>query len=197
MDMRKACLMGVAAIAGLAPQLRAQVPALPDAIPPAPAAAAVAPLAAAPVAPVAAPVAAPRTIFNFFGISKANCAACKARLCQSQIGQLLNNATGALGGLSGGLIPPFCPPVPTAADVAALAAAGGPTSAAAVAAKIKADEAAAKARVAAVEYLGTVDCHYWPDASDALIMALRADRNECVRYAAATVLNSGCCCNKK
>src|SRR5437016_1696634 len=102
MDLRKACLMGVAAVAGLAPQLRAQVPALPDAIP-----------------------------------------------------------------------------------------------AAAAAAKIKADEAAAKARVAAVEYLGTVDCHYWPDATDALIMALRADRNECVRFAAASVLNSGCCCNKK
>jgi hypothetical protein len=66
----------------------------------------------------------------------------------------------------------------------------------ATAAKIKASEADAKARVAAVEYLGTVDCTRWKEATKALVNALRADPNECVRFAAARVLNSGCCCNK-
>jgi len=71
-----------------------------------------------------------------------------------------------------------------------------PGGAEATAAKIKASEADAKARVAAVEYLGTVDCSRWKEATKALVNALRADTNECVRYAAARVLNSGCCCNK-
>ena len=69
--------------------------------------------------------------------------------------------------------------------------------AAATAAKIQASEADAKARVAAVEYLGTVDCTRWKEATTAFNNALRADPNECVRYAAARVLNSGCCCNKQ
>ena len=75
--------------------------------------------------------------------------------------------------------------------------AGGAAGAQAVAGKIMKDEADAKARVAAVEYLGTVDCRYWKEARDALINALRSDRNECVRYAAARVLGSGCCCSKE
>src|SRR5262249_53825978 len=62
-------------------------------------------------------------------------------------------------------------------------------------AQIKADEAAAKKRRAAVRYLGTVDCNYWPEAQEALINALRADRNECVRLEAAWALGRGCCCN--
>jgi hypothetical protein len=144
-----------------------------------------------------ATAAAPRTLWSFLGITPSNMAACKAKLCASQIGQLLNSGTGVLGGVTGGIIPPLCPPVPNAAQMAAIAAQGGPGGPAAVAAKIKADEANAAARVAAVEYLGTVDCHFWPDAADALIAALRTDRNECVRYAAAQVLNSGCCCTKK
>jgi hypothetical protein len=74
---------------------------------------------------------------------------------------------------------------------------GGPNGAQAVAGKIMASEADAKARVAAVEYLGTADCARWPEARDALKAALRADPNECVRYAAAIALNSGCCCSKE
>jgi hypothetical protein len=66
----------------------------------------------------------------------------------------------------------------------------------AVAGKIKQSEADAKARVAAIEYLGTVDCNRWKEARIALINGLRADPNECVRYAAARVLNTGCCCSK-
>jgi hypothetical protein len=64
------------------------------------------------------------------------------------------------------------------------------------AAQIKKEEAEAKARAAAVRYLGTVDCHWWPDAEVALSNALRADKNECVRYEAALALGRGCCCTK-
>jgi hypothetical protein len=123
--------------------------------------------------------------------------ACKAKFCASQLGLMLNNMiTGPIGALSGGFIPPCCPVAPTAAQIAALEAIA-PGGAVATAAKIKASEADAKARVAAVEYLGTVDCTRWKEATKALVNALRADPNECVRYAAARVLNSGCCCNKE
>lgn len=136
------------------------------------------------------------SIWGFFGISKANCQACKNALCQSQLGLMLNSMlTGPVGGISGGFIPPLCPPALSPAAIAALP--GGAGGAAGVAAQIKADEADAKARVAAVEYLGTVDCNRYPEAKAALINALRVDRNECVRYAAARVLNSGCCCSKE
>ena len=40
------------------------------------------------------------------------------------------------------------------------------------------------------------DCHYWPEVTEALIGALRADRNECVRMEAALALGRGCCCNR-
>jgi hypothetical protein len=102
---------------------------------------------------------------------------------------------GPVGAISGGMICPLCPPTPTPDQVAALEK-QAPGGAEATAAKIKADEADAKARVAAVKYLGTVDCTRWKEATIALVTSLRADRNECVRYAAARVLNSGCCCNK-
>jgi len=109
---------------------------------------------------------------------------------------MLNSmATGPVGAMSGGFIPPLCPP-PSPAQIAALQQ-QSPGGAEATAAKIKASEADAKARVAAVEYLGTVDCTRWKEATNALVNALRADPNECVRYAAARALNSGCCCNKK
>jgi hypothetical protein len=100
-----------------------------------------------------------------------------------------------MGAVSGGFIPPLCPLAPSPSQVAALEKAA-PGGAEATAAKIKASEADAKARVAAVEYLGTVDCTRWKEATLALVSSLRADPNECVRYAAARVLNSGCCCNK-
>ncbi len=142
--------------------------------------------------------AAPKSIFSFLGITQANCQACKAKLCASQFGQMLNGlATGPVAGFTGGFIPPLCPPAPSADALAALEQRGGPLGAEAVAAKIKQSEADAKARVAAVEYLGTADCARWPEAKKALISALREDPNECVRFAAARVLNSGCCCSKE
>jgi hypothetical protein len=145
----------------------------------------------------AAPVAAPRTIWSFLGLSANNLHACKEKLCASQFGQMLNSlATGPVGAVSGGFIPPLCPPAPSPAQIAGLEKKpnGG---AEAAAAKIKASEADAKARVAAVEYLGTVDCNRFPEAKKGLISALREDPNECVRYAAARALNSGCCCDQE
>ena len=107
-----------------------------------------------------------------------------AKLCASQFGQMLNSmVTGPVGSMTGGFIPSICPPA-SAAQAAALAAAQ-PGSAAATAAAIQASEADAKARVAAIEYLGTVDCSRWPEAQKALINGLRQDPNECVRFAAA------------
>ncbi|HMP18225.1 MAG TPA: HEAT repeat domain-containing protein, partial [Gemmatales bacterium] len=61
----------------------------------------------------------------------------------------------------------------------------------------KKDAAEAKARRAAVRYLGTLDCRYYPEAEGALIAALRTDGVECVRWEAALVLGKGCCCSKK
>ena len=104
--------------------------------------------------------------------------------------------SGPVGAISGGFICPLCPPAPSAAQIAALA--NKPNGGAeAAAAKIQASEADAKARVAAVEYLGTVDCNRFPEAKKALLAALREDPNECVRFAAARSLNSGCCCDQE
>jgi hypothetical protein len=47
-----------------------------------------------------------------------------------------------------------------------------------------------------VRYLGTVDCHWYPEAEAALVAALRTDTNECVRLEAALALSRGCCCTK-
>jgi hypothetical protein len=117
--------------------------------------------------------------------------ACKEHICSTQFGQLINNSLLPVGAFTGGLLGPCCPPY-TQADLKKPS-----DSAEGAAAKIKADEAGAKARVAAVKYLARVDCSYWPEAADALVNALRADKNECVRFAAAQALGSGCCCGKK
>ena len=138
-----------------------------------------------------------RTLFGFLGLSKSNLAQCKQALCASPYGSLLNNGLGPYSTMTGGLIPMCCPTVPTDSTIAALAAKGGPNGAEAVAAKIKQDEADAKARRAAIRYLSTVDCHYWPEAEVAIISGLRDDRNECVRYEAALALLNGCCCNAR
>jgi hypothetical protein len=144
-----------------------------------------------------APAASPTTLWSFLGISSGNMQSCQSKLCNSQLGQMFNSLlTGPMGAATGGFIPALCPPAPSASQIAALA--NKPNGGAeAAAAKIKASEADAKARVAAVEYLGTVDCNRFPEARKALLAALREDPNECVRYAAARALNSGCCCNQE
>ncbi len=120
---------------------------------------------------------------------------CQAKFCASQFGQMLGSlGSGPVASVTGGFLPSICPPPGT---LPGGAAAGPPGSAASTAAAIQASEANAKARVAAIEYLGTVDCARWPEAQKALINGLRKDPNECVRFAAARALNSGCCCDKK
>ena len=81
-------------------------------------------------------------------------------------------------------------PLPTKEDIARMVADGGYSPAEITAAKIKMDDSQAKARQAAVRYLASVDCHYYPEAEAGLIAALRADRNETVRYEAAVALGA-------
>ncbi len=159
----------LAACAGLTPGLWAQVPA--------------APAAAGAAAPAATGLGAK------LGSLHDKKAACLDKLCTTPLGQLLNNMTKPASAMTGGVIPGLCPVVPSAAELAKPNSEGA-------AAQIKKSEAEAKARAAAVKYLGTVDCHWWPDAEVALSNALRADKNECVRYEAALALGRGCCCTK-
>ena len=147
-------------------------------------------------APAAGAAAQPTTIWNSLGLSSSSLQACQAKICASPIGQMLNSlGSGPVASMTGGFLPSLCPPAPNASQIAAMQ--GQPGGASAAAAKIQASEANAKARVAAVEYLGTVDCSRWPEAKKALIYSLREDPNECVRFAAARALNSGCCCNQE
>jgi hypothetical protein len=157
-----------------------------------------APTAAPAVAPVAAPLAAPQptTLWSFLGLSKQNLAACKACFCQSPLSQLTTNSLASFQSLSGGLLPKCCPDILSPEDLAKKKDAGQLSPAEEAANKIKADEAQAKARRAAIKYLGTVDCHYFPEAEKALIAGLLNDRNECVRLEAALALGNGCCCTK-
>jgi hypothetical protein len=164
---------------GLAAQIWAQ-PAIPAPPPPPP-----------PAAAAAAAGAAPKNIWSMICLTPEQRKACQERCCQSPLGMLLSGVAGPASMLSGGLIQNKCA-LPTTADLAKPA-----DSAEGAAAKIKQDEAEAKARRQAVRYLGTVDCHYWPEAEEGLINALRADRNECVRLEAAIVLGRGCCCTAK
>jgi hypothetical protein len=115
----------------------------------------------------------------------------------SPIGKMLTNMRKPLSFMTGGLIQPNSPKdvAQHAANGAASGAANSPSGGAA--AKIKADAKAAKERRANVRFLGTVDCHWYPEAEKALIASLRADRSECVRLEAARSLGRGCCCTKK
>ncbi len=146
----------------------------------------------------AASSAQPASLWSFLGLTQENHKKHMQCLCDSQIGQLANSMTMPLGFATGGLIGPLCPTTPSADELAALADPNSTASPAeAAAAKIKADVAGAQARIAAIEYLATCDCHYYPEAEEGLIAGLRADRVECVRYAAAVALGRGCCCTKK
>lgn len=113
--------------------------------------------------------------------------------CNSGIGKLFSGMMAPLGAATGGLMVNRCEKNAIANDLKNKAA----DEPAGAAARIKADEAEAKARREAVRFLGTVDCNYWPEAIDALKTALRKDRNECVRFEAALALQSGCCCNNE
>ena len=174
---------GLVLAAGLAPNAMAQ--GLPAITPPAN----LAPVNP-PVNAPAPPAAAPPNIWDKLCPRADQKAACKAKICNSPIGQLLNNMLSPAGAMTGGIIGPFCPTI-SAADLAK-----PPDSAEGAAARLKADEADAAARRAAIRYMAGADCHYWPEVTEALIGALRADRNECVRLEAALALGRGCCCNR-
>jgi len=130
------------------------------------------------------------TLWSFLGLTHSQREYRQRMVARTPAGELRAKVQGPLSKLTGGLIPPFPPKTPSLAELKA----PGPVGAAA---KVKLDREAAKDRIKAVQYLGTVDCHYWPEASDGLVDALRADRNEYVRLAAAQTLGKGCCCNKK
>lgn len=100
------------------------------------------------------------------------------------------NADTRLGQLRQRILPNPRLKTPSLAELQAPGAVGA-------ASQVKLDRANAEKRIEAVQYLGTVDCHVWPEAEDALIGALRGDRNECVRLTAAQVLLNCCCCTKK
>jgi len=183
-------LVVVAAVSNL----EAQVPGVPGVpgVPAAPAAAAASPAAAA-ANPAAAGGA--KNIWSFFCKTPEQKAQCKSQFCSSSIGQFINNLLLPASAISGGLIGPCCPDpatTPNAEDLAKPA-----TGAQGAAAKIKAEEAQAKAKVAAIEYLASVDCRYYPEAEAGMISGLRSEKNECVRLAAAKALASGCCCSAK
>jgi hypothetical protein len=130
------------------------------------------------------------TIWARLGISQEQREFCRRKICRTPAGQLIGRLMAPVSAFSGGVIPPFCPTVPSVAELLD----PGPVGAAS---KAKLDRAGAEERMKAVKYLGTLDCHYWPEAEEALIAALRADRNECVRYEAAVALAKGCCCTCK
>jgi hypothetical protein len=127
------------------------------------------------------PPAAPGAIGGCLGTLIALEAAMKAKCCASPLGKMLGGAMAPISCLTGGVICnpcDACNPAPTAA------------------AAIKKDQAAMKARRAMIRFLGTVDCHYYPEAQKALLSALRCDRSPCVRWEAAHSLANGCCCSQ-
>ncbi len=143
-----------------------------------------------PVNAPAAPAAQPPNIWDMLCPRADQKAACKAKICNCPLGQLFNNMLAPAGAMTGGILGPCCPTI-NAADLAK-----PPDSAEGAAARLKADEADAAARRAAIRYMAGADCHYWPEVTEALIGALRSDRNECVRLEAALALGRGCCCNR-
>ena len=117
---------------------------------------------------------------------------CRQKLCKCEIVKMLKAAMRPASAMTGGLIPSGnCCPEVKKEDLLKPA-----DSAEGAAAQIKKDLEDAAARRAAVRFLGTVDCRYWPEAEEALILALRRDKVECVRWEAAIALQRGCCCTK-
>jgi len=168
-----ACLTGLVVNAGLAQAQPAAAPAAPP----------------APATPTAASAAGVEAKPGFFKKLCDACEECKRKICKTPAGAMLNNMTKPLTLATGGIIPPFCPQFPSAADLAQAGVAGA-------AAAGKKDALEAAARKDAVRFLGTLDCRYFPAAAKALAAALRTDPSECVRYEAALVLNRGCCCTQ-
>ncbi len=83
--------------------------------------------------------------------------------------------------------------LPTRDDIARMISDGNYSPAEIAAVKIKLDESQAKNRLAAVQYLSTIDCHFYPEAENGLIAALRSDRIESVRFEAAQAMGACRC----
>ncbi|HEX4611690.1 MAG TPA: HEAT repeat domain-containing protein, partial [Urbifossiella sp.] len=162
------------------------VPVLPQIVPPAPTPP---PPGALGIAP-GAPPPGPPTVWSKLGLSAEQREFRRRAMCDTPAGKLMGFAMAPASKLSLGLIPPFCPGTPTLQQLLDKGAIGA-------ASKVKMDKLNAKKRKQAVEALKDVDCHYWPEAEEALIAALRTDRNEAVRYTAAKTLRDGKCCTVK
>ena len=184
--------LGAAAAAALSTtasaQLSAPAPAAPDpsaalngVVPPPPDPVGIAPQPFLPNGP---------TVWSRLGIDPVQREFYRRQAARTPLGQLRAKIREPFSKLTGGVIPPFAPKTPSVPELKD----PGPVGAAA---KAKLDRAGAEERIKAIKYLATLDCHYWPEAEEALIGALRADRNECVRYEAATALLNGCCCTCK
>ena len=119
-----------------------------------------------------------------------SCSDCRPRLAHPVLGGLARTMMTPIRAAAGHLMPPAPPEAPTKEEIARMVADGGYSPAEVTAAKIKLDEAQARARRAAVKYLATVDCNYYPEAEAGLIAALRADRSESVRFEAALALGN-------
>jgi hypothetical protein len=181
--------LGAVALAGCQglPGLGApSIPVMPDLTPPA---AVPPPQSALGIAP-GAPPPGPPTIWSKLGLSQQQREFRRRQMCETPFGKLMGLSVAPASRLSGGLIPPFCPAMPSLQQLLDK----GPIGAAA---KVKADKLNAKKRKQAVDALKNVDCHYWPEAEEALVAALRTDRNEAVRYSAAKALSTGKCCTNK
>lgn len=129
---------------------------------------------------------------GLFGLKKSPEAKAQhwANFAKTPLGQMVNNLLKPLSALTGGMLGPVGANDPAKQKLPADSAGGA-------AAKIAAAEAQAKAKIADLEFLSTKDCRRYPEAEAAILNALRAEPNECVRWAAAKALLSGCCCTQK
>lgn len=151
----------------------------------------------APAAPAAAAPAAATPAAGAAGAAQpgflARCCAfideCKRKCCATPCGMLINSMIAPATAFTGGVLPGFCPTTPSQKELEEEGVGGA-------AAAAKKEAAEAKARRAAVAFLGTVDCRYFPGTAQALATALRVDSSECVRFEAALVLGRGCCCSE-
>ncbi len=180
MNMSKRLLVGLLSSFLLAPIASAQIPGVGGAAVPG--------VVGVPAAP-----AAPANLWSFLCLTPQQKLNAKTCFCNSALGKMVSSATAPMSAMTGGLIQNRCLANSIANDIANMPA----TSSGGAAARIKKDEEEAKARRQAVRYLGTVDCNYWPEATEALVLSLRKDPNECVRFEAALSLRNGCCCNEK
>lgn len=193
MHMRKACTAGLLVVLLWTLTLHAQFPSIPG-VPSAPGTPSMpgvpgTTISGTPAYP--AGYAPPSNIWSKLCPTAGQLAACKAKFCASGFGRLFSSMLMPVSMFSGGLFGSCCPTSPWGFGGLQPGTLDGPAGA------IAADEAGAKARRANMRYLGTVDCHYWPEAEAGLIVGLRTDKNECVRWEAAMSLAKGCCCTKK